>query len=273
MGLTNWHVVRPVLQGFLMESEPLLGSYLEKCDKEGLYPNDRLRQIPNVEIEHPSRLRHNLCVVAHNEQFRQYPSTAEDKERLANWITFFDEGKQALGRIWLGSGFAHRIGPITRLSRQDWALIEPMDESRVGSNKLPTKAEWAEKYWLEHPDAPTFDGTLKNQGESLNENQNLQVAYKCGASTKHTMGESARTWSLVLVSLMIRICGLVMENTIRRWSTHSSGCPSGAHSWALTHRSLLKETLDLLSLTEWVVRWECCLLEALPSRAIGVLLL
>ncbi|PHH77701.1 hypothetical protein CDD80_307 [Ophiocordyceps camponoti-rufipedis] len=146
--ITNYHVVRPALDGFMYGfeetggkrttayGEPKPGSDLRKADEKGCKPNNRA-----CDLESPARARHNWNVAKSRSLLRSSVQTHEGQNlrrqsSLAQKLAFFDEGKNKMGKLWAASGIVVKdtaSGP----KRLDWALID-VEQSRQGHNLLPT---------------------------------------------------------------------------------------------------------------------------------------
>jgi hypothetical protein len=120
LALTNYHVVRPLLEGYFMEFEGGWrpnrvandGTALKKADQEGL----KVQQDDSLKIEHPSRRRHNRTLVQIQYEIdivrstgqmdakKQEKITALEEERRKK-TAFFDKGNHLLGHVWAASGF------------------------------------------------------------------------------------------------------------------------------------------------------------------------
>ncbi|KAK3934935.1 hypothetical protein QBC46DRAFT_398578 [Diplogelasinospora grovesii] len=203
VALTNYHVVRPAVEGFrvgvvdhevkLGESvkrgtmgSPVKDSALWKADIKGLFPKDAEK---HKNMEHPARSKHNFTVEIMREPIRQVSPTRrpDHQKRLDEQIAFFDGDKQYLGRVWFASGYTQRTGTNGRL---DWALVVPTDEGekRIGGNILPREENWEAKYYYNYPKPWTYGGNLKQQARSIHDAKNGDRMFKIGASTTSTMG-------------------------------------------------------------------------------------
>ncbi|KAH6958241.1 hypothetical protein DER45DRAFT_214387 [Fusarium avenaceum] len=209
--ITNYHAVRPAFDGFRLEpgnpgsvvGEPRKDSDLRKVDRDGFYPNKKIRAVP---LESPSRAKHNFTIWSidddistwtkrikelENNQGRDTQAKINDlKSRIQTAkvekqkkLEFFNNGKQTLGRVYAASGFMRRTADNMRL---DWALID-IDEHRQGFNRLP-----AEEVWKEHFQDPTahpyrtFGITLQDQSSFISPNNPGASVWKVGTVTGPT---------------------------------------------------------------------------------------
>ncbi|KAL1840343.1 hypothetical protein VTJ49DRAFT_557 [Mycothermus thermophilus] len=187
VALTNYHVVRPALEGFRVDVEKP-----QRADTKGLIPKDAAH-LPQV--EHPTRSRHNFTVEESRRSLLpqgRYGDPTPKHERMAQTlnqqVAFFDEGKQYFGEIWFASGFLQRTKHKGRL---DWALIKPLSEARVGENRLPSENDWNQmyQYFGEWPSDETFGAILGPPANlSLFEMKEGSPVFKIGASTRMTRG-------------------------------------------------------------------------------------
>ncbi|KAI4124222.1 MAG: hypothetical protein LQ338_004927, partial [Usnochroma carphineum] len=118
MGITNYHVVREVLQGFNYTTSPT-GEAIR-----GEVPDNS--ELDDEETD-PESVQEGQAMLA------EYQEEFDEKKQ------FFDENKQILGRPWMSSGFTRRTSYNGRL---DWALIDFTDNTRIGSNMIPPKSNW-----------------------------------------------------------------------------------------------------------------------------------
>ncbi|KAJ4037361.1 hypothetical protein NW756_005634 [Fusarium oxysporum] len=217
-GLTNYHVVRPAINGFELEvskkgvtqiASPQVRSNLHRVDNVGFKPSS---MIPAVAFECPPRIKHNYTIWAINDEISQrekveactspYETAQEQKatsdlletekkhfiEEKAAKIAHFNKGLHTIGKLYAASGFKERSDDQGRL---DWALIN-INNSRVGNNQLPGKETW--KRW--GGDAPflTYNKPLRPQAMSIRLNpptgmQRTTDGWKLGATTGATAGE------------------------------------------------------------------------------------
>ncbi|KAF5012975.1 hypothetical protein FDECE_982 [Fusarium decemcellulare] len=220
-GLTNYHVVRPCLPGFVLdvrtadpattplpdatpaqreedakariEGRPVKGSTLELADK-----NFRRSHFPNEDmtLESPARVKHNFTIWTLNRDIkaleRRVGSTSEQwkrrlEEKKARKISFFDEKRHIFATVRLGSGMLRRTSGGGRL---DWAVLE-VEPSRVGQNLLPLWEEWIASFDPARiPDDDTLGALLKAPSESLKNMANGTRVWKLGAGglTSGTVG-------------------------------------------------------------------------------------
>ncbi|KAK3363706.1 hypothetical protein B0T25DRAFT_528316 [Lasiosphaeria hispida] len=228
MALTNYHVIRPCLDGYTMLSrqvelapasdvpegtpggmairsaagKPILDSDLWNADRFGLsvdgFHRDTLR------VEHPSHAKHNFTVrelqdkITHKEEYN-YPCD-DVKAELNDILAFFDSGREYLGHVVSASGYLSRTDSNGRL---DWALVQPISDDRIGGNKLPDEADWVSNghtFAKEWPSPYTFGAELKAQIRSIHQHlQPVDRVFKNGASTKATVGH----WSAIKMDCVI----------------------------------------------------------------------
>jgi hypothetical protein len=202
VALTNYHVVRPTVEGFTVSdvadsfgavvqrgkiTAPAKDSKLREADVHGLVPkNANEREC----MEHPTRAKHNFAVeMTQLELTSRSPGEgrAAQARELNDKIAFFDNGKQLLGRVWLASGYMRRSRTNGRL---DWALLEPLQDSqRTGGNALPTREQWALNYkFPSRPHERTFGASLQPPAGSIRDRPTTDLVYKHGASTRWTVG-------------------------------------------------------------------------------------
>lgn len=201
LALTNYHVVRPALSGYRLGSStkaPIPNSPLWRADRKGFGP----RGIESRALmEHPARAKHDFAVNSLQRAIaRQSPSAPDHqlRDKLAEKLAFFDQGKHLFGQVWAGSGWKRRT---TANGRLDWALIKPTHLDRVPQegmmNLLPDSAQWsgtsALLEWL--PDASTWGAPLKSPPPTAATPTTLisalgqgDLVYKVGSSTKATVG-------------------------------------------------------------------------------------
>ncbi|KAK0705448.1 hypothetical protein B0H67DRAFT_649776 [Lasiosphaeris hirsuta] len=111
------------------------------------------------------------------------PSGARAKEQLDDMVAFFDNGRHVF----------------------DTALVKPLDEARVGENRLPTLTAWAEKYDADSvdllPELPTDGGLLQEPTEDgLRGLAHSELVYKVGATTAMTLGKFSCMKSDVVIA-------------------------------------------------------------------------
>lgn len=211
LALTNYHVVRPLLEGYFMEFEDGWrqnrvaedGTALKKADQEGLevQKNEGLEVQKNdsLKVEHPSRRRHNRTLVQIQAQIDKQKKIghmhAKKKEKIqhleeekSNKTSFFDNGHHRLGHVWAASGFCRRTPDGKR--RIDWALIQVRPE-RIGTNALPDKATWrtfqSENIWPEILPEGSLQ-PFKSEFSIKRMRPARDPAYKMGAATGPTGG-------------------------------------------------------------------------------------
>ncbi|KAK4447984.1 hypothetical protein QBC34DRAFT_495797 [Podospora aff. communis PSN243] len=166
-------------------------------------------------VEHPTRRKHNLSVallrglVLWNTVEDEPP--AEEEAELDNCVAFFDQEKMYFGSVYLASEFLQRYThPTTaagaaddagRTGRLDWALILP-NPKRIGSNNLPTRAQWQENEVFDHkiPLKVSWGAPLKLQVNSLHTVGPNFEAFKVGASTRCTAGIFSGTRSEIKIA-------------------------------------------------------------------------
>ncbi|RBR05715.1 hypothetical protein FVER53590_29984 [Fusarium verticillioides] len=174
MILTNYHVVRPAFAGFRLKMKgtntvpaaPDKYSDLWYVDVNGYSPANRHNLKAQVHgMESPSRTKHNFTITMIQDDIadleedevlwqNRYQSTNNQhdyrellrtrseiharKAEMQRKKAFFDDGKQAVGKIFLCSGFPRKANG----RRMDWALVS-LDKSRSWSNCLPDKGAWS----------------------------------------------------------------------------------------------------------------------------------
>jgi hypothetical protein len=206
--LTNYHVVRPAIDGFRLGFEngsnvpgtPVKGSDVWAADLDGICPKTNFSS-PPAQIEHPTRMIHCFTVQLLNHEIaRNSPSPARDVEveRLGAITAFFDQGNPIFGTIYCASGYRRRTANNGRL---DWALIRPIDPGRVGKNTLPTEQDWTNKgVYVNVPKLRVMGKSLQQPPmNGLLSTQSGQDVFKVGASTGPTAGELLKVKSHVSV--------------------------------------------------------------------------
>ena len=194
LGLTNYHTVRPSINGYIYtegsrnEAVPAIvpqGSDLEKCDRDGLRPDFPGRD--KMIFESPSRCRHNFTI---DYRERDLPNPDIDPARfqreqaeLDRMKDFFDQGKHIFGKTWAASGYCTRTAEKGRL---DWALLEVAATHRIGSNILPSEAGWPQG--VPKPKAVRL-GSLMNGLGSCKSPIHRDRVFKKGGSTGITQGQ------------------------------------------------------------------------------------
>jgi hypothetical protein len=148
VALTNYHIVRPLFRGFLMEdtmAAPVRaispGTILYGVDRTGI----RQDTAPSLgEMEHPTRARHNLIIASQNIMIATEEDPVKKAELQASLDLkkkFFDENRHVLGKLFAASGFARRSASNKRL---DWALLTVFSD-RIGGNGFPDSSVWQER--------------------------------------------------------------------------------------------------------------------------------
>ena len=193
--LTNYHLVRPALEGFRLTDEstpaaPKVPSDLQTADLDGIAPNNTNIKYPVMKMEHPTRMKHCFAVGFWQRIIFKNPPSAERTEKeefLANIKAYFDDGKQIFGTIHAASGFGRR-SPTN--GRMDWALIKPLDASRVGKNTLPSFEEWLQNGVCDLPLLVAMGKSLKQPPAHglCRSTKNGEFLYKKGSSTGPTVG-------------------------------------------------------------------------------------
>lgn len=205
LGLTNYHVVRPSLQGFTMSRKtvklepgkqtvlrsrmgtPVPGSVLWKADRDGLRTHDTSQR---CQMEHPARAKHNFTVQGIQNRIRALeasgvPVPSELTSDLASMTSFFDGDQQHFGRPCFGSGYLKRSNGNGRL---DWALIQPVCKERVGDNMLPSAQHWSAAGYAMDEGPLALGWPLSAQQRTIRTIGTEDRVFKIGASTKSTVG-------------------------------------------------------------------------------------
>jgi hypothetical protein len=206
--LTNYHVVRPAIDGFRLGFEngsnvpgtPVEGSDIWAADLDGIYPNTNFAS-PPAQIEHPTRTKHCFAVQRlHHQIATNSPSPARGAkaELLGDITEFFDQKKHLFGTIYCASGYRRRTANNGRL---DWALIRPIDPGRVGKNTLPTEQDWTNKgVYVNVPKLRVMGKSLQQPPmNGLRSIQSGQDIFKVGASTGPTAGQFLKVKSHVSI--------------------------------------------------------------------------
>lgn len=209
LALTNYHIVRPLLEGFQLEgpvdgrqgARPGVGTLLRTCDDDGIRQGHGL----GLQFEHPSRRRHNhmvellkldLSELATHLQDSTQPSGPGIKDdymtvqkRLDEKKDFFDDDKHILGPVFAASGFRRRSASGHRM---DWALVDVVP-NRQGINGLPTRKmdEWRKNGVLpkHRPANAQWDSPQLHQpGSSLKSMKDGTRVWKLGAKSGPTFG-------------------------------------------------------------------------------------
>ncbi len=203
VALTNYHVIRAAYDGFTVGGNvgqrvakaPTAGSPLLKMDQRGVVPT---REAPR--IEHPTRAKHTFGVEELRQLLTMFPSSTGrvKQDELDHMLDFFNKGKNEFGTIYGASGFGRRTANNGRL---DWALVLPLDQGRVGTNKLPSLEDWYGKYssaeaLSQYPHPETFGAMLGQPPPSgLRGLDQQERIYKVGASTRLTVGQFSKVAS------------------------------------------------------------------------------
>lgn len=196
VALTNYHVIRQAYDGFqlLVDSkgesrigEPKEDSQLWKLDENGIFTESTA-----PEIEHPTRLKHNFGVYERETIIETIPGQPREQaqKELDDIVAFFDNGHHIFGRVFCASGYTRRTD---HHGRMDWALVMPLDEARIGDNRLPTFKTWTEKYFASSghlPEPVTFGSPLQQPTKAgLRGVCQKELVYKVGATTTTTVGK------------------------------------------------------------------------------------
>ncbi|KAM0358435.1 hypothetical protein ACHAO7_003516 [Fusarium culmorum] len=199
--LTNYHVVRPTIDGFQLKlnsngktalRSPQQPSKLWKADEDGLRPGT---SVPSEMMESPTRAKHNHTLWMHKERIAEVDALAhqdaastqrkqEAKQALNSKIAFFDTYSHIFGKVYAGSGYKHRSVENNRL---DWALIR-VNRNRIGTNDLPGPNAWNHMY-LGQP-TNTFGRRLRNPTQSISQNASQPCinVFKLGSTSGATAG-------------------------------------------------------------------------------------
>ncbi|KAJ4324065.1 hypothetical protein N0V84_004031 [Fusarium piperis] len=217
-GLTNYHIMRPCLDGFvvqetkadctsdpvatpeqikadlvaLAEDTPRVNSELWKADHRVFH---RLKYNRPMTLESPARVKHNYTIWYLNTLIQKSRERgggleairAEKLEReKASKIFFFDTKSNGYGSVRMASGFARRTPE--RNHRLDWAVIE-VNPSRIGENRLPTEEDWnSTNVGTEIPGSSTFGALLRHPSSSLKAMSLEDSVWKVGATSGPTHG-------------------------------------------------------------------------------------
>ncbi|KAI8717651.1 hypothetical protein NCS52_00841600 [Fusarium sp. LHS14.1] len=223
--LTNYHVIRPCLDGFKLKTKI---RPLDENDKQGLTPEEQeedsntrlpdaperysnlwksdhkgfgVRQFPETLVESPARIKHNYTVwsLDRNIQFELQagadPGDAAVKtatQEKTDKLDFFNQDNHKFGRVVLASGFGRRAvrEPATEGKRRlDWAVVE-VDAARQGANMIPSFDIWKAKY-DDHELCPPRNicGTLlKPEPGSLKNIEQGETIWKVASTTGPTAG-------------------------------------------------------------------------------------
>ncbi|KAF5613038.1 hypothetical protein F25303_14296 [Fusarium sp. NRRL 25303] len=214
--LTNYHVVRPAFDGFKLKvkgtksvpAAPDEDSDLWYVDVNGYSPSNRHNLKCQAHgMESPSRTKHNFTITmiedtitgldeqaTYWENMFQSTNNQQDHRTALRYRSriralraemrrkkaFFDEGKQAVGKIFLCSGFPRQ----SNKRRMDWALVS-LSDSRPWSNSLPNEEAWPA---INKP-YRTYDKPIKDPLNSMEEMGDLGHVYKFGTVTRGTIGD------------------------------------------------------------------------------------
>ncbi|KAF7548013.1 hypothetical protein G7Z17_g7349 [Cylindrodendrum hubeiense] len=204
--LTNYHVVRACFNGFAMVKKdketaltaPGTETRLFNTDHQGFWPK---RDTLVYDMESPSRVKHNytvsiltnICTRLARPRKNKNPeldaSTIKFKKDKEEKVTFFDEGHNLLGNLWIASGFNRRTSANSRL---DWALID-VNPARQGQNRLPSFHVWFDRYvnTINWPSVDTFGQQLQSQSSvSFKTMAARTKVFKVGSSTGNSSGYS-----------------------------------------------------------------------------------
>lgn len=212
LALTNYHVVRPLLDGFELTSgdDPAPSNVagqdtaLYKADLEGI-TTEQGRQLDT--IEHPSRKTHLRIMHILQGDIDEAKSQKRKKEsknlkRLEKEYQekkdFFDKEQHKFDRLWAVSGFSRRSAAVHRL---DWALIEPTAD-RIGTNSLPKLNDWIRWKRPKHSDDPDTHSHLRDPSPRATRDQTEQatIMFKMGT----TSGLTAARYSMCKGAVGIR---------------------------------------------------------------------
>lgn len=222
-GLTNYHVMRPCLDGFVLretkvdhtpdpedtpeqiqvdsvtskEDTPRVDSELWKADhavfRQAKYPRP-------MTLESPARVKHNYTVWYMDTVIQKMRKSggsdspgAIEVEKMetekAGKISFFDNKSNEYGTVRMASGFGRRTSQ--RNHRLDWAVIQ-VNPSRIGENRLPTWEVWesAATELINTPNMDTFGALLQppHPSRSLKTMALGTRVWKVGASSGPTHG-------------------------------------------------------------------------------------
>ncbi|KAI8654862.1 hypothetical protein NCS57_01233300 [Fusarium keratoplasticum] len=223
--LTNYHVIRPCLDGFRLKTKI---RPLDEDTKQGLTPEEQeedsktrvpdaperysnlwkadhkgfgVRQFPETLVESPARIKHNYTIWSLDQDIRFELQAGTDPEdaavrtatqEKADKLNFFDQDNHKLGRVVLASGFGRRAvrEPATEGKRRlDWAVIE-VDAARQGANMIPSFDTWKAKYQDYNLCPPrNICGTLlKPEPGSLKDIKPDETIWKVASTTGPTAG-------------------------------------------------------------------------------------
>jgi hypothetical protein len=199
--LTNYHVVRPLFDGFELdlveESQSASkvtrqGTALHTADHEGL-KTEQGRRPPAV--EHPARTTHlrilgylENCIDQEKTKRLEGPIQKRLEAQYQVKKRFFDEDRHKFGRLWAASGFMRRSAAGHHM---DWALIAPA-ANRIGANSLPSKATWRQsnRGCLEPPTPDTHTHLRGPSPEAtLGRTKGNTIMLKMGANSGPTTAQ------------------------------------------------------------------------------------
>lgn len=189
--LTNYHVVRPAIEGFIRPEgttvfSPDPQSHLYASDHNGFMPDNAI----DSGIESPSRVKHNNTIRFLNAAIQAPDDFFDETEMIESRdqkIAFFEQNKHPLGTLWAGSGFNRRSADNGML---DWALIK-VEESRIGRNTLPDKGAWPKSMWT-HVPPKKIQGAQLGRLAPAHDITVRQKVFKLGASTQGTTAEYSK---------------------------------------------------------------------------------
>jgi hypothetical protein len=206
MALTNYHIVRPSIEGYTMGvkkveveagkpwvargemGNPGQSSELWTADQKGLIPKDMSK---HHKMEHPARVKHNFTVETLQRTIRSLAQRGKPvpnvfQEELNESISFFDRGMHYFGEVYFASGYLERTKTNGRL---DWALIKPISDNRVGGNPIPNAQDWSAGGYAYDEFPAVYGGNLKPQTRSIHNMGKDDRVFKTGSSSKSTVGK------------------------------------------------------------------------------------
>lgn len=194
-GLTNYHIVRPCIDGFRVRPSgtadgSILGSEAQRADLYGFVPP---RTGNMATLGSPSRKKHNYTLTDMSRRISDMekktdlvvsPELIAERERK---ILFFEKGNNILGMPWCGSGLRARSQKNARL---DWALFR-VEAARLRSNILPPAKDWGDYPHVEE-ELTTYSTTRLldfHPDRSLEKlGLNMDALLKVGAMSGKTAG-------------------------------------------------------------------------------------
>ncbi|KAK4447985.1 hypothetical protein QBC34DRAFT_485984 [Podospora aff. communis PSN243] len=189
MGLTNYHVVRPCIDGYTVgDDKPIQDSDLWNADISGLIAKSS-KQINIAQVEHPSRLKHHLYMSGLKYRRDKY---GEDSPKIKPALKFFKDNYMLFSSVYLASGYSNRYPrPSSNQSgRLDWSLLMPNNKRRIGTNKIPTKEAWQQTSYMGLSSTPkvlnAFGTSLKRQSIPFDEHVGTlerRMVFKVGATS------------------------------------------------------------------------------------------